>query len=103
MKEFVIELWGEGFPGRIMLFMCAVILISLFAFPFGLYALKEAAEEFNLWASEHCKIVGKIESSVSIGTGTSIMYNGKLGTITTTNIEPEKTGYQCDDGITYWR
>ena len=58
-----------------------------------------AVQEANDWAdfkqAHHCKIVGKVKSSISYGIGT----DGKSATI----INPEKTGWQCDDGVTYWR
>ena len=47
----------------------------------------------------HCRVVGKTTPDVGVGTG--IGANGQITTVTT--VTPGKTGYLCDDGITYWR
>lgn len=64
--------------------------------------LKLAVDEDNQWLAfaveHHCRVVGKTSGSVGFGTG---LVGGKIGTITT--YIPGKTGYLCDDGVTYWR
>ncbi len=56
-------------------------------------------QEANDWAefkeAHHCKVVGKIKGDISYGIGS----DGKSTTI----INPDKTAWQCDDGVTYWR
>lgn len=47
----------------------------------------------------HCKVVGKTTADVGFGTG--IGANGQITSLTT--VTPGKTGYLCDDGVTYWR
>jgi len=63
----------------------------------------EMIQEQKQWDSfkaiHNCKVIGKEKGDVSVGMGTT--NNGKYGTIIMSN--PDKTGYKCDDGITYWR
>ena len=62
-----------------------------------------AIAETNAWnefsAKNHCKVVGQSSGSYSTGFGTG--FNGQGGMVTT--YTPGKTGYSCDDGVTYWR
>lgn len=56
--------------------------------------------EWDKFAEEHeCKVVGKQSGSVSTGVG--VTSSGSVATVTT--YESPKTGYLCNDGITYWR
>lgn len=60
-----------------------------------------AIADGNHWATfqkdHHCRIVGKMEPSTGVGPAM-----GGKGGIAVVFI-PGKTGYLCDDGITYWR
>lgn len=61
-----------------------------------LYACIEEGNEWQAFsAAHHCRVVGKMESSTAPG----ITMNGKFAM----TFIPGKTGFQCDDGITYWR
>jgi len=62
---------------------------------YGCVLLVRAEAEWRAWADEHCKVIGKIESSV----GSGLDYSGKPSTV----FIPGKTGYRCDDGMEYWR
>lgn len=64
----------------------AAVLLLIFV----VYAIK-ADREWRRWADTHCKIIGKTSGSVGIGSNGSSVF------------VPGKTGYQCDDGMTYWR
>ena len=59
----------------------------------GVVAEQIQWQEFS--RAHDCKVVGKI--SPSSGTGFDAKGN------TTYVSVPGKTGYQCDDGVTYWR
>lgn len=48
----------------------------------------------NKWLKTHCKIIGKMSDDVGFGISTS-------GSPVTTFIGG-KTGYKCDDNMTYW-
>ena len=43
--------------------------------------------KWNEWAKTHCKKIG--ESAATVDSGG--------------HVTPGQTGWQCDDGITYWR
>jgi len=54
-------------------------------------------------AAHNCKVIGHISPSVQSGVGFGVTVNGTPGIVTTTSTTAGKTGYLCDDGITYWR
>ena len=53
-----------------------------------------ASVERQDWLDKHCTVIGKMSGSVAPGITTN-------GSFAATYI-PGKTGYQCDDGKTYW-
>ena len=62
----------------------------------GIYAAVQSEHEWATFkAAHHCKVVGRISGDVV----TSITSNGQIGV----GMTPDKTGWQCDDGMTYWR
>ncbi len=64
------------------------------------FAMQAEQDQWNKFAVEHeCIKVGEISgsSTTAIGIGT----NGQ--TTITPIFVPGKTGYSCDDGVTYWR
>lgn len=66
----------------------------------GLYYCAKDEEDWQQFKIDHhCKIVAHIEGGLTPGIGSSL--SGKL--VVTSNFEPNKTGYLCDDGITYYR
>ena len=54
-------------------------------------------------AKHHCKVVGRRSGDIAPNVGISVDANGKVASVITTIIEPDETGYLCDDGVTYWR
>lgn len=64
---------------------------------YGLYLGEKEWEQFRV--EHNCKIVGKQSSTVAPGVGVS----GNGNAVSTVTVIPGKTGYLCDDGITYWR
>lgn len=59
-----------------------------------------SGSQWQQFVTEHeCKVVGKQSGSVSTGVGVSS--SGDVVTVTT--VESDKTGWLCNDGITYWR
>lgn len=76
--------------GVFCIILCIVIL------GFSVWAIEADNANFRAFAKEHnCKVVGKVKGGIATGIGS----NGTL----TTFVEDDKTGYACDDGITYWR
>lgn len=79
---------------KIIIAIIAVILIGL------AWTGTIEKQKWEAFRERHdCKIVGKTDSDVGIGTG--ITSNGNA--TTTTIIIPGKTAWLCDDGVTYWR
>lgn len=101
MVGIIRDMWEGGAPGR---FALGVILFSLAMIPVAIWESIVEQEEWDTFAEAHsCKVVGKMNGSVQTGVGYGVTSGGKMGTVMTTTTIPDKTGYICDDGVTYWR
>lgn len=99
--ELIRDMWNEGWLGRMML---ALIVFVVLLIPAVIYGSIKEAEEWEAFAAAHaCKKVGHMSGSTSTGVGFGTMPNGQMGTVMTTSTTPGKTGYACNDGVTYWR
>lgn len=99
--ELIKELWSDGWPGRILLVAVPTVLGLILL---SLWAAKEEQSQWARFAAAHeCKIVGQMSGSTSTGIGYGLTSSGQFGTVITTNTTPAKTGYLCNDGVTYWR
>jgi hypothetical protein len=71
------------------------------------WAIRLGQQEEAAWqrfAVEHeCKVVAKMRGHATTGTGLVIGADGKTGVGVVTSSTPDKTAYQCNDGVTYWR
>lgn len=76
------------------LILCWVVGVGIFGMLF-LFLIKGAIERQH-WLDKHCKVIGEMSGSTSIG----YAFTGKGGMVVTSS--PGKTGYQCDDGKQYW-
>lgn len=56
-------------------------------------------QEFK--AAHECKVVGRMSGDVTTTVAPIIGGNG--GVAFGVSVSPDKTGWQCNDGITYWR
>ena len=75
----------------ILIYLAVALLIVV-----CLWGAALSEQRWRDFSDQHnCVVVGKTNGDVSFGSTS----DGK--TITTFN--PGKTGYKCDDGITYWR
>lgn len=84
--------------GEIVFFIGMAFCIGLFVL--AMWALMDSAKRWEEFKSQHnCKIVGKIDGDVVVGTG--IGANGQMTTVVGSTAG--KTGYLCDDGVTYWK
>ncbi|MFO3777826.1 hypothetical protein [Serratia marcescens] len=75
---------------------------SVFGILFALLVLGAAAEsrEWEKFKVEHnCRVTGKMSGDTNVGYGVSTSGNS----VTTINTTPDKTGWTCDDGVTYWK
>lgn len=78
---------------------CVVVFLVLFV-----WATIEEAEQWAHFAAAHdCKVVGRMKGTTDTGVGFGMMANGQMGTVITTTSTPSKTGFLCNDGVTYWR
>lgn len=79
---------------------CGVILTTAVIIAGSIALAVKSVKDWNRFKEEHnCKIVGKKDSTTSIGVGVSS--NGSAGPVVVTN--PSQTAWLCDDGITYWK
>jgi hypothetical protein len=95
------EEWDEGWPERlVILFIIMVIILIISLIPLTISEEKA----WNRFSKEHnCKVISKDSGTYQTNVITTIQPNGQVGTGTMTNYQPGKTGYKCDDGITYYR
>lgn len=80
-----------------LIFVLGVVLIV--ALIFGSYADQKEWEAFK--SAHACEVVGKERGTVSTGVAPVIGGSGGVGVVMMSS--PDKTGWLCDDGITYWR
>jgi hypothetical protein len=88
-------------PERAALALLAISVAAAIAlFVFLVNEAIDSAARWEAFAAQHeCKVVGKVSGSTSVGH--DITASGKFGTVITST--PGKTGYLCNDGVTYWR
>lgn len=83
-----------------------VLIVASVAGLLWLIVVSSARERaaWDAFKTEHrCRVVGKVAPETSIGSGVGFGSKGNIVPIMTTTYTAEKTGWQCDDGITYWR
>lgn len=61
--------------------------------------IKEQREWSQFVVDQNCKVVGRERGSTNVGYG--VTTSGQMGAVFTTTAS--KTGWLCDDGVTYWR
>ncbi len=95
-RDFFEETGWVGF------LLAGLLLMGAACIPLAIYAaIQEKKEWAEFSATHNCKIVGRMRGDVSTTVAPIIGGNGGMAVgITST---PDKTGYQCNDGVTYWR
>lgn len=84
--------WSD--VGRFMLVLSILLIIGLILW--GSYLEFQQWEKFK---TDHaCVVTGRIAPSSSVGVGVGT--NGSPAVVLIS--EPGKTGWLCDDGVTYW-
>lgn len=79
---------------------CCAIGAFVLAISLAGYLIVKDGERWQEFRETHeCRIVGEMSGSTSIGYG--IATNGQGGMVST--YTPGKTGWACNDGVTYWR
>jgi hypothetical protein len=101
MFDFIRDLFEDGAFGKIIL---ALIVLFIILIPIGIYdSIQEQKEWYKFYVDHNCKKVGHIRGDTQMATGFGVTANGNVGTVITTTSTPDKNGYACDDGVTYWR
>jgi len=101
MREIIKDMWDEGWLGRSLL---ALIILTVLSIPLLIWAKVEESRQWETFSAAHeCKVVGQMSGSAQPGLGFGVAANGQVGTVITTTSIPSKTGYLCNDGVTYWR
>ena len=76
--------------------MPMLITVCILAIIYSVIAGVYSEKEWQIFKSQHdCVIVGKVESTINPGFST----DGQFIATTT----PSQTGWECNDGVTYWR
>lgn len=83
-----------SFGERVVVVGMVLVLVLVF------WAMVDEARRWERFKTEHhCKVIAHVKGNVMTGVGV-----GSNGGVTTTIIsEPDKTGWLCDDGVTYYR
>ena len=88
----------DGGPGLWLLLVLMICMPVLLFFMIRV-ALEEQAEWEKFKVEHQCKIVGRMSGDVFNTVGVTGNGQVAIGIGTTSS----KTGYACDDGVTYWR
>lgn len=87
--------WLKEWKIEFVIIVAMLILIVL--------SIKMAVDDERQWVafrdSHQCRVVGEMAGSLTTGTG--ISSKGEISMVTT--VEPDKIGWLCSDGKTYWR
>jgi hypothetical protein len=95
----------SGWVGRAVLTsMAATVGVLVLAVLLAIHFARERERQWTFFAEAHdCKVVGKMAGDVTTGVGLTASPAGQVGTVSTVDVTPGKTGYACNDGVTYWR
>jgi hypothetical protein len=91
----------QDWEGRLILLLMLLVIATI---PLSIAASIEEEHDWREFSEAHnCKKVAEMKGSIQNGVGYGLTSTGGTGTIFTTTVEPDKTGWLCDDGVTYWR
>lgn len=86
------DMWEDGWFGRLLLFGIPSLIILM------IVGSIQDAQQWAQFKTEHaCKIVGQMRGDISIAP----IVGGNGGVAISQS--SDKTGWLCDDGVTYWR
>lgn len=99
--KLINTLWNYGWEERLIL---ALLIFAAMLIPVTAYSVWIENARWRAFLEAHaCKLVGKMSGGAQTGFGVGVTANGQVGTVITTINTPSKTGWLCDDGVTYWR
>jgi hypothetical protein len=97
MIEMIVSMWREDWIGRSLVILAVLFILLI---PLAIVGAVQAERQWEAFRVAHdCRIVGQMSGSSSVGFGLSS--DGKP--VTTYHSTPGKTGWRCNDGVTYWR
>ncbi len=80
--------------------LIAVAIVAIVAV--AIVGTIQSEKKWNAFRAAHaCKVVGQMDGSTSTGVGPNMGGSGGVSVVLVSN--PGKTGWLCDDGVTYWR
>jgi hypothetical protein len=79
--------------------MIILAILCIFGAGYSLYHDNRRWEEFRV--THDCKVIGKMNGALVTTVGPAIGGNG--GVAIGVGVTPDKTGWLCNDGMTYWR
>lgn len=93
------DMWNDGWVGRLILGGIALLPAFLIVAVWGLVLEQREWERFK--DAHNCRVVGKTFPTTTITIAPIIGRDPSVavGVSTTSG----KTGWLCDDGVTYWR
>lgn len=82
----------------------AIVAIVAILLVGGIWVIYEDEKAWAQFSAEHnCRKVGEIKGGTSTGLAYGMTASGKFVTGVVTTTDPDKIGWLCDDGVTYWR
>ena len=85
-------------------FIFGIILLVIALIAFTVWAAIVDAENWAEFSQEQdCKKVSHVTGNTNIGYGYGVTTSGNVGMGTIVTRTPSKTGWLCDDGVTYYR
>lgn len=101
MFNIISDIYKESIVVNLTIGLITLLMVLL---PFSIVAGIKEQKAWDQFAITHnCRKVGHIRGHVSMGSGIGVTSNGGVGTVITTTTTPNKTGFACNDGVTYWR
>jgi len=99
--RWIAEVWADGWGGRFLLLSTAA---TIFAIPTVAWMVAREKAHWREFAADHnCTKVAHVRGGVNVVSGVGVTPDGKIGVVTGTEIEHDKTAGVCDDGVTYRR
>lgn len=90
------DMWEDGWFGRSILLGIPALFVLM------VFLIVVDANQWEEFRTKHnCKKVGHMRGDVFTTVGPSI--GGQGGVAIGVGSTPDKTGWLCDDGMTYWR
>lgn len=89
--------WADYWPPVALVVVLAALLTV------AVWSEMESARQWEDFKQAHdCRLVGHMEGRAVPGVGVGMADKGAT-VVSTTTFEPDREGWLCSDGVTYWR